>query len=183
MAELCFPQRGGKWGRKGGSETISITRGGKTWGGSEVTSWAMPDGSVTLPHIDGLDVLGEQMFLSAAGTMRAVRRDHLGPAKRAIVICSGDKDKVVAELGLDLEKNSPSQYSGTIDLEGLARILREAGIRFVVMEFPSDCSYILPSSCAHMFVTMGLIESSTWVSLLKVDEPAPIGARVGTGNR
>ena len=109
--------------------------------------------------------------------MRAVRRDHVGPAKRAIVVCAGDKDKVLSTFGLDLQKLPSFQYTGKkVDLEGLARILRAAKIRFVVMEFLSECSYIIPSGCAHMFVTLGLIESSTWFTSLVVDGPEAVCA-------
>lgn len=176
MAEMCFPQRGGKWGAKGGSETLPITIGGEAWCGSEVTSWAMSEGAVTNPHIDTHVVRGERIFLPAAATMRAVRRDHIGPGKRAIVVCAGDKDKVVTMLGLDLEKLAHCQYSGEVNLEGLAEILREAKVRFVLMEFPPECSYIIPSGCAHMFLTMGLIESSTWMTSLKADGPEAVRA-------
>lgn len=100
--------------------------------------------------------------------MRPVRRDHFGPAKRAIVVCAQDRMKVATTLGLDLDEIPTHQYQRTIDLMGLAKILTENQIRFVVMDFPGNCSYIIPPGCAHMFETYALVESSGWLPSLKV---------------
>lgn len=78
-------------------------------------------------------------------------------------MCSHDKERVIQALRLNTTKTATCQYSGTIaSLEGLVPVLKAHGIRFVVMEFPSSCSYIIPSGCAHMFVTLGLIETCAW---------------------
>ena len=98
--------------------------------------------------------------------MRPVRRDHVGPAKRAIVVCAQDRVKVAKLLRLDLHEIPAHQYRGKMDLIGLAKILTENKIRFVVMDFPVNCSYILPIGCAHMFKTYGLVESSGWLPSL-----------------
>lgn len=135
----------------------------------------MSAGHVTKLHLDTFAVGSKHMYLPAAGTIRAVRRDHEGPTKRAIVVCARDKEKVASKFRLDVRKLPNFQYTGKkVDLEGLATLLRAEEIRFVVMEFPSECSYILPSGCAHMFVTLGLFESSTWFTSLKVDVPEAV---------
>lgn len=88
MGSLCYPARGRL---KGGSETVSTTIGGKSWGGSEFTSFLMDAGTVTSTHIDMYVAHDREFDVPAAGTMWSVNRDHVGPAKRAIVVCSYDK--------------------------------------------------------------------------------------------
>lgn len=166
MGSLCNPTRGHL---KGGSETVSATIGTKSWGGSEFTSFLMAAGTVTNTHIDMYVAHDREFEVPAAGTMWSVDRDHVGPAKRAIVMCSHDKERVIQALRLNTTKTATCQYSGTIvSLEGLVPVLKARGIRFVVMEFPSSCSYIIPSGCAHMFVTLGLTETCAWHPSLNV---------------
>lgn len=160
MGSLCYPTRGHL---KGGSETVPTTVGTKSWGGSEFTSFLMTAGAVTNTHIDMHVVHDREFDVPAAGTMWSVARDHVGPAKRAIVMCSHDKERVIQALRLNTTKTATCQCSGTIaSLEGLVPVLKAHRIRFVVMEFPSSCSYIIPSGCAHTLVTLGLIETCAW---------------------
>lgn len=70
-------------GWKGGQGLTPVRIGEQEWGGSEVTNWAMSKDSITKPHFDTHTVSGTTFFAAAAGTMRPVRRDHFGPAKRA----------------------------------------------------------------------------------------------------
>lgn len=168
MSELCSSSGEGRWGKKGGELTSPVTICDSQWGGSEVTAWAMSKGSITRPHFDTHTVSGTTFFAAAAGTMRLVRRDHFGPVKRAIVVCAQDRMKVATTLGLDLDEIPTHQYQRKIDLMGLAKILTENQIRYVVMDFPGDCSYIIPPGCAHMFQTNALVESSGWLPSLKV---------------
>lgn len=166
MSKMCSSSGQGRMGRKGGEQTSTIKIGEERWGGSEVTMWAMSKDIITLPHFDTHTVSGTTFFAAAAGNMRPVRRDHVGPAERAIVVCAQDRVKVAKLLRLDLHEIPAHQYRGKMDLIGLAKILTENKIRFVVMDFPVNCSYILPIGCAHMFKTYGLVESSGWLPSL-----------------
>lgn len=157
MGGWCYPRRRGA---EPGSQTQK--RPG-TWGGSEFTSFAVNRGYITNTHVDVFEADGERVYPPSVGILTAVNRNHVGPAKRAIVVCADDREAVVEALRLDLSERTFRQYSGPMKtLEGLASVLREKGLRFVVMEFPAGCSYILPAGCAHMFVTLGLIESVVW---------------------
>lgn len=109
--------------------------------------------------------------MAAAGTIRPVSRVPLDAAKRAIVISALDKDEAMEVLKLDVSQQLQAQHPGKIDLNGLARKLRGNSVRFVAMEFPPECSYILPSDCAHVFVTLALVESPTWLACLKGTGP------------
>ncbi|CAN0232663.1 unnamed protein product [Ectocarpus sp. 6 AP-2014] len=166
MGGLCHPDRPPT---RGGVLTGTTSVRGKSWSGSEVTAFAMRTGGVTHSHVDAQMVHGEHLYLPAAGTMRSVNRRGSGPAKRAILMCAHDMDRVVDLLGLDVNKPSSSQYTGAIvDLEGLATRLRVNGIRFVVVDFPECCSYAIPARCAHMFVTLRLVESCAWHPILNI---------------
>ena len=46
----------------------------------------------------------------------SVNREHTGPAKRAIVMCAHDKDRVIEVLGLfiDMTETAACQYDGEI---------------------------------------------------------------------
>lgn len=167
LGEICFPQRGGMWDTKGGVENSSTVIGGSRWWGAEVTSWASSSGWLTQLHVDKHQVAGRMYFPVSVGTVRPVRRDHIGPVKRAIIISPGDMDLVVRVFGLRLEKIPADQCPVKFDLAGLAEVLREHKCRFTVMEFPPDCSYMMPPGAAHMFETFGLIESSGWLPCLK----------------
>ena len=158
MADLCYSIRPG--GVLQGTQTgTTTTPDGSRFAGSEFTCWTMPDGSVTSSHIDTYN----NFDVPAAGTLTAVDRRYCGLAKRAIVMSSRDRERVVASLGLDTSKSPALQYRGKIRcLESLAAKLQKEGIRFAVMEFPTNSSYLLPAGCGHMFVTFGLVESCTW---------------------
>ncbi|CAN0216779.1 unnamed protein product, partial [Ectocarpus fasciculatus] len=160
MGGLCHSERKDA---RGGTLTGEMRVDGKAWSGSEVTAFAMTSCAVTNPHSDGQMVHGKFFLLPAAGTMRSVNRRDVGPAKRAVVTCAHDMDKVVHVLKLDIRKTSSTQYKGPIvTLEGLARQLTEHGIRFVVINYPEHCSYAIPEKCGHMFVTERLVESCAW---------------------
>lgn len=165
MSKMCSSWRGGRWGVKGTSQ-VSVNEV-STWGGSEVTVWAMPKGSITNPHFDMQSVSGTTFFAPAAGTIRSVRRDNTGPVKRAIVVSAHDRLKVKQGFRLDLDEIPSHQYRPTISLLDFAKTLAKEQIRFVVVDFPGDCSYFLPSGCAHMFETYALAESSGWLPSLK----------------
>jgi len=157
MGGLCYPRRSGV---SPGSQT-QTKRG--SWGGSEFTSFAVNSGYVTNTHVDLFEVDGKTVLPPSVGMLHAVNQNHVGPAKRAIVVCDLDREAVVEALRLDLSQRTFRQYTGPIKtLEDLASVLRERDLRFVVMDFPAGCSYILPGGCAHMFVTMGLIENIVW---------------------
>ena len=104
--------------------------------------------------------------MPAAGIIRKVNHAHTeGPAKQAIVVHAGDMDRnaEIETLKIDTAKESTSQYGGKVrTLPEFARALRGAGIRFVVMDIPARCSYALPARCAHVFITIGLVESAAW---------------------
>lgn len=160
MGFLCFPKRRGS---NGGSETVLQKNGSESFGGSSVGTFLMSEGCVTDTHIDQYDVNGNEIDVPAAATLWSVERTPPGPVKRAIVVCSADRDDVIRVLSLDIRKNATCQYAGPIEcLEELGAKLKEHKIRFVVVDFPPDCSYIIPPGCAHMFVTLGLVESSVW---------------------
>lgn len=109
------------------------------------------------------------MHMPAAGVIRKVnRRATKGPAKQAIVVHADDMSSVMKTLQIDTGKESTSQYRGqTRTLLEFARVLKGAGIRFVVVDFPASCSYALPAECAHVFITIGLVESSAWHPVFK----------------
>lgn len=160
MGGLCHSKR---QDARGGTLTGEMNVDGKAWSGSEVTAFAMTSRGVTKPHFDGQMVHGEFFLLPAAGTMRSVNRRDKGSAKRAVVTCAHDMDKVVSELKLGITKTASTQYNGGIEnLESLASLLTEKGIRFVVINFPEHCSYAIPEKCGRMFVTERLVESSAW---------------------
>lgn len=167
---MCSPWRGGRWGTRGGDQTsrVVVNEMMDTWGGSEVTFWAMPKGSITKPHFDVQSVSGTTFFAPASGTIRSVRRDSAGPVKRAIVVSAHDRMKVKELFRLDLDEIPSHQYKHAISLMDFAKTLAEEQIRFVVMDFPGDCSYFLPPGCAHMFETYALAESSGWLPSLNV---------------
>ncbi|CAM9708097.1 unnamed protein product [Ectocarpus sp. 6 AP-2014] len=167
LGEVCFPHRGGVWDAKGGVQTSSTVINGSRWCGTEVTSWASPSGWLTQLHVDKHQVAGKIYLPVSVCTVRPVRRDHIGPAKRAIIISPGDMDVVVRVFGLRLEEIPADQCRVKLDLEGLAKVLREHKCKFTVIEFPPDCSYMIPAGAAHMFETLGLIESSGWLPCLK----------------
>jgi len=168
MMEMCSSSGKGRWSGRSGEQNSTIVIDKERWGGSEVTLWAMSKGIITLPHFDTHTVAGTTFFAAAVGTMRPVRRDHIGPAKRGILVCAQDRLKVARMLKLDLHEMPQDQYRlGKLDLQGFAKILTEHKIKFVVMDFPPNCSYILPAGCAHMFETYGLVESSGWLPSLK----------------
>lgn len=174
MYKMCAPWSGGRWGERGGDQTSEVlvndveTNEMETWGGSEVTFWAMPKGSITKPHFDVQSILGRTFFAPAVGTIRSVRRDNTGPLKRAIVVSAHDRMKVKEVFRLDLDEIPSHQYRHAISLLDFAKKLEEKQIRFVVVDFPGDCSYFLPPGCAHMFETNALAESSGWLPCLKV---------------
>lgn len=162
MGELCFPRRGK---HRGGSLTGN-SADGVAWGGSECMLFAK-DGGMTNPHVDVQSVpggTGKIVHMPAAGIIRKVNHaDTQGPAKQAIVVHADDMSRVIETLKRDTGKESTSQYGGRLQtLPEFARVLRGAGIRFVVMNFPARCSYALPAKCAHVFTTIGLVESSAW---------------------
>lgn len=119
---------------QGGEQTSPVTIGEQEWDGSEVTTWAKSKDSITKPHFDTHPVSSTTFFAAAVGTMRTVRRDLIGPAIRAIVICAQDRMKVVATLRLDLDENPSRQNQPDINLMGLAKILIDKQIRFIVMD-------------------------------------------------
>lgn len=167
IGEICFPQRGGVWDTKGGAEISGTMINGSRWWGTEVTSWASSSGWLTQLHVDKHQVADRLYFPVSVGTVRPVRRDHIGPVKRAIIISPGDMDLVVRVFGLRLEKIPADQCPVKLDLDGLAIVLREHKCRFTMIELPPDCSYMMPPGAAHMFETLGLIESSGWLPCLK----------------
>lgn len=66
---------------------------------------------------------------------------------------------MVLLLGLDINQSPASQYRGKIgDLEDLATELKANRVRFVVVDYPAYSSYAIPRNCAHMFVTLRLVE-------------------------
>lgn len=169
MSKMCSSWGRGRWSVKGGEQTSRVlVNEGVTWGGSEVTVWAMPKGSITNPHFDIQDVSGTTFFAPAAGTIRSVRRDKGGPVKRAIVVSAHDRLKVKQVFQLDLDDIPSHQYSHAISLLDFAKQLEKEQISFTVVDFPGDCSYIIPPGCAHMFETYVLAESSGWLPSLKV---------------
>ena len=104
--------------------------------------------------------------MPAAGIIRKVNHAE-GAAKQAIVVHADDMDRVVKTLKINTAKESTSQYGGDVQtLPEFARTLRGAGIRFVVVDFPVRCCYALPARCAHVFVTIGLVESAAWHPVL-----------------
>lgn len=163
---MCSSSGEGRWGRKGGLQTSRVEIGKSRWGGSEVTTWAASKGSITKPHFDTHTVSGVTFFAPAAGTMRPVRRDHFVPVKRAIVVCAQDRMRVAIVLKLDLDEIPTHQCKVKINLMGFAEILTENQIRFVVVDFCGDCSYLLPPGCAHMFETYAMVESTGWLPCL-----------------
>ena len=171
MGQLCFPRRNKK--HKGGTFTGEYADG-VTWSGSECMLFAK-DGGMTKPHIDVQSVpggkTGDIMHMPAAGVIRRVNhQDTPGPAKQAIVVHPDDMSKVIETLKIDTRKESTAQYGGRLTtLPQFAQKLREAGIRFVAMDFPARCSYALPARCAHVFITLGLVESSAWHPVFKED--------------
>ncbi|CAM9479955.1 unnamed protein product [Ectocarpus sp. 13 AM-2016] len=166
MGGLCHPHRPRT---RGGVLTGTKSVRGKSWSGSEVTAFAKRRGGVTHSHVDAQMVHGESFILPAAGIMRSVNRRGSGPSKRAILMCAHDMERVVDLLALDVSKPYSSQYTGEIvDLEGLATRLRANGIRFILVDFPECCSYAIPARCAHMFVTLRLVESCAWHPILNV---------------
>ena len=174
MGELCFPHR--SRGRQGGKLT-GCRADGVEWSGSECMLFAK-DGGMTNPHIDVQSVpggSGQIMYMPAAGVVRRVNhQDVPGPAKQAIAVHADDMDTATDTLDIDIRKESTSQYRGTLTtLPQFARKLREAKIRFVVMDFPGRCSYALPAQCAHVFITIGLVESAAWHPVFKQDMPYP----------
>ncbi|CAN0261029.1 unnamed protein product [Ectocarpus sp. 12 AP-2014] len=175
MGELCFPRRP-RSGSRGGKLT-GCRADGVEWSGSECMFFAK-DGGMTNPHIDVQSVPGGSgriMYMPAAGVIRRVNhQDVPGPAKQAIVVHADDMYKVIETLKIDTRKESTGQYGGNLTtLPELARELREAGIRFVAMDFPGRCSYALPAQCAHVFITRGLVESAAWHPVFKEDMPYP----------
>ena len=170
MGELCFPRRGNhhQCGTLTGSEADGVA-----WSGSECMLFAK-DGGMTNPHVDVQSVpggTGRIIHMPAAGVIRKVNRgDTRGPAKQAIVVHADDMLTVIETLKINTNKESTSQYGGpSRTLPEFARVLKSNGIRFVVMNFPSECSYALPARCAHVFVTIGLVESSAWHPVYKQD--------------
>lgn len=103
MGSLCYPTRGLL---KGGSETVSTAISTRSWEGSEFTSFLMTAGAVTNTHIDMHVAHDREFDVPAAGTMWSVNRDHVGPAKRAIVMCSHDKERVIQALRLNTTKTA-----------------------------------------------------------------------------
>lgn len=165
MGTLCYPDRADTAGtdNTGGKLTKPVAVGGVLWAGSEVTAFAMRRGGVTQIHVDSLVINGETLLLPAAGAIRSVNRGDRGPAKRAIVICAHDMDRVVRLFKLDVRKPPAVQYRGSVpDLRRLAAELKANSIRFVVIDFPEACSYAIPGKCAHMFVTLRLAETCAW---------------------
>ncbi|CAN0313746.1 unnamed protein product [Scytosiphon promiscuus] len=160
MGGLCRPGRGCE---RGGELVHGFSINDEHWAGSECASFAMVAGSVTSAHVDSQLVQGEEIFLPAAGIMQCADRKEYGPAKRAVVICAHDMSRVVDLLRLNTSQPSAAQYRGPeLDVDGLASKLKENSIKFVVCDFPPDCSYAIPSRCAHMFVTLRLVESCVW---------------------
>lgn len=160
MGGLCFPARA----RQPGGELVkALSIDNKSWTGSECTAFAMVAGSVTNAHVDSQLVLGEDLLLPAAGVMMSVNRKEDGAAKRAVVVCAHDMERAVAVLKLNTSYPSAAQHKGPdSDVDGLVGQLMENGIKFVVCDFPPDCSYALPPRCVHMFVTLRLVESCVW---------------------
>ncbi|CAN0479499.1 unnamed protein product, partial [Hapterophycus canaliculatus] len=128
----------------------------------EFASFLVNAGAVTSTHIDMHVAHDREFDVPAAGTMWSVNRDHVGPAERAVVMCSHDKERVIQALRLNKHEHNCMLPGTVASLEGLVPVLKAHGMRFVVMEFPPSCSYIIPSGCAHMFVTLGLKETCAW---------------------
>ncbi|CAN0099118.1 unnamed protein product [Ectocarpus sp. 12 AP-2014] len=170
MGELCFPRRGNhqRCGRLTGNSADGVA-----WSGSECMLFAK-DGGMTNPHVDVQSVpggTGTIIHMPAAGVIRRVNHaDAQGPVKQAIVVHADDMSRVIETLQINTGKESASQYGGPPrTLPEFARVLRNEGIRFVVINFPVRCSYALPARCAHAFVTIGLVESSAWHPVYKQD--------------
>ena len=169
IGELCFPGRG----RHSGGVLTGDSADGVSWSGSECMHFAKDNG-MTNPHVDVQSVpggTGKIYHMPAAGIIRTVNRDdtHV-PAKQAIVVHADDMSKVIETLDIDTRKESTSQYGGKPrTLPEFAIVLRDAGIRFVVMDFPWRCSYVLPAKCAHVFITLGLVESAAWHPVFSQD--------------
>lgn len=162
MGEMCYPKRG----CAPGGFLIGKEKDGVTFTGSQCMLFLKNCG-MTTPHVDVQSVpggSGEVFDMPAAGTIRAVNTMGYGKtAKRAIVVHADCREDVIKELVIDTGLESTSQYLGKDrTLEEFARALKRAGIKFVVIDFPWLCSYMLPSSCAHVFVTFGLVESGAW---------------------
>ncbi|CBJ27861.1 conserved unknown protein [Ectocarpus siliculosus] len=165
MGALCYPDTADTAGtdNTGGELTKPVSIGEVLWAGSEVTAFATRRGSVTHIHVDALEVNEKPLFLPAAGAMRSVNRGDRGPAKRAIVVCAHDMDRVVRLFKLDVRKPPAMQYGGAVsDLRRLAAELKANSIGFVVIDFPEACSYAIPGKCAHMSVTLRLVETCAW---------------------
>lgn len=153
--------------------------GGKFWGGSRVTFFCMGRDGFTRPHVDTQNVHGVDLFLPAAGTMRSVQHSDEGPAKRAIIVCVHDREKAIRVLDLSIEEASSCQYRGHIrTLEGLARELRTHNIRFVIVDYPPNCSYLIPWGCVHAFCTLRVVESAVWHPCLKNSLFSPADGKV-----
>lgn len=163
IGQLCFPRRGASEGGK----LVGVTADGVPFTGSECMLFAK-HGGMTNPHVDVQRIPSgktkELIKMPAAGIVRRVNNyGPDGPAKQAIVVHRGDVDTVIRALDLDLNKESTSQYSGAIKtLPNFAAKLRDAHVRFVVVNLPTRCSYALPARCAHVFITLGLVESMAW---------------------
>ena len=160
IGQLMYSSRRGV---DGGILTAPITVNGKDWGGSEYTVFAKRGGSVTNTHVDGQMVNGTHVLLPAAGIMQSVNRGEAGHAKQAVIMSAEDRDAVIKRLELKVCNPSATQYEGrTLDVKGLVDILKTAGIKFVVCDFPRRCSYVIPQGCPHFFHTYHLVESIAW---------------------
>lgn len=74
-----------------------------------------------------------------------------------------DKDKAIEQLSLDLENTTLDQHTGDIEtIDALAVKLKDCNIRFVVMDIPPYCSYLIPKGCINMFTTQAFTESILW---------------------
>ncbi|CBN80317.1 conserved unknown protein [Ectocarpus siliculosus] len=165
MGELCFPRRGNhlQYGTLTGKEADGVA-----WSGSECMLFAK-DGGMTNPHVDVQSVpggTGRIIHMPAAGVIRRVNYvEENRPAKQAIVVHADDMSRVIETLKINTKKESASQYGGPPrTLPEFARVLKSKGIRFVVMNFPSRCSYALPARPsfmrAHELALRGLLHSN-----------------------
>lgn len=66
-------------------------------------------------------------------------------------------------------------FGSKIYLMGFAKIVKENQVRFVVIDFPGEYSYIVLSGCAHMMETNGLVESSGFLG-----RTLTLGKSIGT---
>ncbi|CAN0036817.1 unnamed protein product [Scytosiphon promiscuus] len=160
MGGLCYPARAS---HQGGELVKGASKGNESWAGSECTAFASVAGSVTNAHVSSQLVHGEELFVPAAGFIQCVDGRIGGAARRAVVMCAHDMDRVVDVLRLDISRPPGAQHRGAdLDVESLAGKLKENGIKFVACEIPADCSYAIPPRCAHMFVNLRLVESCVW---------------------